>query len=63
MKRAKALKAMFKKDRQAIADNNPVGPELSNAPGQAPRSLIEEQNNQLAQELLKKQQMRIKAGK
>ena len=63
MKRAKALKAMYKKDRQAIADVNPVGSELSNAPGQDPRALIEERNNQLAQELLKKQNDRIKAGK
>jgi hypothetical protein len=54
---------MYKKDRQNIADNNPVGPELSNAPDQSPRALMEQQNNDLAQQLLKKQQERIKSGK
>lgn len=37
-----------------------IGAEVSNAPGQSPRSLTEQQNNALAQELLKKQQKRIK---
>ena len=37
-----------------------IGAEVSNAPGQSPRALIEQQNNALAQELLKKQQKKIK---
>lgn len=37
-----------------------IGAEASNAPGQSPRALIEQQNNALAQELLKKQQKKIK---
>lgn len=62
-KRAEAMAAKIKKMRQDSMDQNPVGAELSNAPGQAPRSMMEQQNNELAQQLLKKQQERIKAGK
>ena len=40
-----------------------IGAEVSNAPGQSPRALMEQQNNALAQELLKKQQQKIKSGK
>ena len=62
-KRAKALAAKIKKMRQDNADMNPVGTDISNDPNQAPRSMMEQQNNDLAQQLLKKQQERIKASK
>ena len=41
-------------NRASVSDINPVGAEISNAPGQAPRSLMEAQNNELAKKLLQK---------
>jgi hypothetical protein len=37
-----------------------VGPDAANSYSQAPRNLLEQKNNELAQELLKKQQDEIK---
>ena len=47
----------------ASANQEYVGPDASNSDGQAPRAMMEQQNNQLAQKLFKAQQDKIKKGK